>query len=101
MISEDRETWLCVRQVIEHRDLRPNSFCDLYVNSNLEWFIISACGSLGDHPFTLGQLEVIMALEKENNSARIDRLALEVEPKVIEWRHDLHQNPELSHWAFR
>jgi amidohydrolase len=42
-----------------------------------------------------------MALEKENNSARIDRLALEVEPKVIEWRHDLHQNPELSNREFR
>jgi amidohydrolase len=42
-----------------------------------------------------------MALEKENNAAEIDRLALEVEPKVIEWRHDLHQYPELSNREFR
>ena len=25
----------------------------------------------------------------------------EIEPKVIEWRHDLHQNPELSNREFR
>jgi amidohydrolase len=40
-------------------------------------------------------------LEKENSSALIDRLALEAEQKVIEWRHDLHQNPELSNREFR
>lgn len=28
--------------------------------------------------------------------AEIDRLAKEVEPRVIEWRRDIHQHPELS-----
>ncbi len=31
----------------------------------------------------------------------IDRLAKEVEAKVIEWRRDIHQNPELSNREFR
>ena len=42
-----------------------------------------------------------MAFETGSNAAEIDRLALEVEPKVIEWRHDLHQNPEISNREFR
>ena len=42
-----------------------------------------------------------MTFEKENVTAQIDQLALEIEPKVIEWRHDLHQNPELSNREFR
>ncbi len=33
--------------------------------------------------------------------ADIDRLAAEVEPKVIEWRRDIHQNPELSNREYR
>jgi len=31
----------------------------------------------------------------------IDRLAKEVEPRVIEWRRDFHQNPELGNKEFR
>jgi len=31
----------------------------------------------------------------------IERLAKEVEPKVIEWRRDIHQNPELGNREFR
>ena len=31
----------------------------------------------------------------------VDRLAKEVEPKVIAWRRDIHQNPELSNREFR
>ena len=34
-------------------------------------------------------------------AADIDRLAKEVEGKVIEWRRDIHQNPELSNREFR
>jgi len=31
----------------------------------------------------------------------IERLAKEVEPKVIEWRRDIHRNPELGNREFR
>jgi amidohydrolase len=31
----------------------------------------------------------------------LDRLAQDVEPKVIEWRRDIHQNPELGNREFR
>ena len=33
--------------------------------------------------------------------AEVDRLAKKVEPKMIEWRRDIHQNPELSNREFR
>lgn len=33
--------------------------------------------------------------------ADLDRLADELEPKVIEWRHDIHRNPELGNREFR
>ena len=31
----------------------------------------------------------------------LDRLADQLEPRVIEWRHDIHQNPELGNREFR
>ncbi len=31
----------------------------------------------------------------------LDRIADQIEPKVIEWRHDIHQNPELGNREFR
>lgn len=31
----------------------------------------------------------------------VDKLASTVEPKVIAWRHDIHQHPELSNQEFR
>lgn len=34
-------------------------------------------------------------------AARIDAAARSVEPKVIAWRRDIHQNPELSNREFR
>ena len=33
--------------------------------------------------------------------ADFDRIADQIEPKVIEWRHDIHQNPELGNREFR
>ncbi|MFB9865107.1 amidohydrolase [Rufibacter immobilis] len=33
--------------------------------------------------------------------AQIDQLAGKVEPKVIQWRRDLHQNPELSNFEVK
>ena len=35
------------------------------------------------------------------SSGDIDRLAYEVEPKVIEWRRDIHQHPELGNREVR
>jgi len=49
--------------------------------------------------FLLAPLAV--AAETENVEQQIDRLAGDVAPKVIEWRHDIHQNPELSNREFR
>ena len=45
-------------------------------------------------------LSGVMAAEAEDTIAAIERLAREVEPKVIEWRHDIHQNPELANREF-
>ncbi len=33
--------------------------------------------------------------------AKMDKMAMEIEPKVIAWRRDLHQNPELSNREFK
>lgn len=33
--------------------------------------------------------------------AKMDKMALAIEPKVIAWRRDLHQNPELSNREFK
>ena len=33
--------------------------------------------------------------------ADLDRLADQLEPKVIEWRHDIHEHPELGNREFR
>lgn len=33
--------------------------------------------------------------------AKIDKMAAEIEPKVIEWRRHFHQNPELSNREFK
>jgi amidohydrolase len=37
----------------------------------------------------------------EGLEAELDRLAAQVEPRVIAWRRDIHQNPELSNREFR
>ncbi len=45
----------------------------------------------------------VVALEgrQANLAAEIDRRAAEIEGKVVAWRRDLHQNPELSNREFR
>ncbi len=37
----------------------------------------------------------------DHHSTEIDRRAAEVEPRVITWRRDIHQNPELGNREFR
>ena len=39
---------------------------------------------------------VLTAQSQSPVHAELDRLALEVNPKVVSWRRDIHQNPELS-----
>ena len=39
---------------------------------------------------------VVAAQRPDPLVAEIDRRAKEVAPRVIDWRHDIHQNPELS-----
>ncbi len=63
--------------------------------------------------FYLGMLSVLIVLSILNApcwaqapsgsplSADIERLAKEVESRMIEWRRDFHQNPELSNREFR
>ncbi len=42
----------------------------------------------------------LLALTVSSKSQDIDKLAREIEPKMIEWRHYFHQNPELSNREF-
>lgn len=46
---------------------------------------------------------IIFASQAQNKVtyATIEKLAKKVEPKVIEWRHHIHQNPELSNREFK
>jgi amidohydrolase len=49
---------------------------------------------------------VLFTLTSFNNSktkisTRIDKLSDKVEEKMIEWRHHLHQHPELSNREFK
>jgi len=41
------------------------------------------------------------AFSQSNLHSRIDRAASSIEPKVIEWRRDIHQNPELGNQETR
>ncbi len=45
----------------------------------------------------LGLLPSALAAQRQDPLvAEIDRRAKEIAPRVIDWRHDIHQNPELS-----
>ena len=41
------------------------------------------------------------SLTKKNYGAEIERLASQIEEKVIAWRRDIHEHPELSNREFR
>lgn len=51
----------------------------------------------------MGFLPKVFAQETGNNRLlqEVDRHSLEVEAKVINWRRDIHQHPELSNQEFR
>jgi len=44
---------------------------------------------------------LVVPAAAEDYDARIDKLADKYESAVIAWRHDIHQNPELSNREFR
>jgi amidohydrolase len=54
----------------------------------LSLLLLSVCCS--------AQAQVSPALQ-----SKIDKMAVEIEPKIIEWRRHLHQNPELSNREFK
>jgi amidohydrolase len=52
--------------------------------------------------FVAGALTVLCASSfAADIRTDLDQLADQLEPKVIEWRHDIHQNPELGNREFR
>ncbi|MFY0606238.1 MAG: amidohydrolase [Cyclobacteriaceae bacterium] len=56
-------------------------------------FIITVCFLIGAITFTNGQSTKV--------TAKASKLADEIEAKMITWRHDIHQNPELSNREFK
>src|SRR5262245_6116117 len=52
-------------------------------------------------PFAVTALVTGMANAASVDQARLDELTRAVEPRVIEWRRDIHQHPELSNREVR
>ncbi len=44
---------------------------------------------------------VLVSITMQAQSKKIDKMIDDIEPKVIEWRRDFHQNPELSNREFK
>ena len=42
----------------------------------------------------------LLAMGLQTWAQKVDQMVAEIEPKVIEWRRDFHQNPELSNREF-
>ena len=42
----------------------------------------------------------LIAMGLQAMAQKVDQMVAEIEPKVIEWRRDFHQNPELSNREF-
>ncbi len=51
--------------------------------------------------FTASLITLSPQVGAQNENTRLDASFAAVEPKVIEWRHDLHEHPELSNREFR
>lgn len=49
----------------------------------------------------IGMLLCSVSAQAQDLGARLDTAIATLEPRVIEWRRDLHQNPELSNREFR
>ena len=48
-----------------------------------------------------GSVSTLAAQDARALAAEVDRLAERVMPRVVEWRRDIHQNPELGNREFR
>ncbi len=46
-------------------------------------------------------LIILVCITVEAQNSKIDKMIDAIEPKVIEWRRDFHQNPELSNREFK
>ena len=53
------------------------------------------------HILTLGCILLSCSGWSQQLDAKIEKMANEIEPKVIEWRRDIHQNPELGNREFK
>ena len=53
------------------------------------------------HILTLGCILLSYSGWSQQLDAKIEKMANEIEPKVIEWRRDIHQNPELGNREFK
>ena len=51
--------------------------------------------------FTLISLSFLVAQTPDRINKKIDKMADRLEKKVINWRRDFHQNPELSNREFK
>jgi amidohydrolase len=52
-------------------------------------------------PTWLAALALVGGLTPPSLSTEVDRLAAQVTPKVVAWRRDIHQHPELGNREFR
>ena len=52
-------------------------------------------------PFAIALLLATTAARAQDAKQNLDDAFADIEPKVIAWRRDLHQNPELSNREFR
>jgi amidohydrolase len=62
-----------------------------FIKSNTVLFTIVAITILGNLSFA----------QTKNHRAAISKAADNIEQKIIDWRHDIHQNPELGNREFR
>ena len=51
--------------------------------------------------FWLINLTIVFGQAPQTLNDQVDQIADRIESKVIEWRRDFHQNPELSNREFR
>jgi amidohydrolase len=53
------------------------------------------------HIWSWGLLLLPLVVEAQGYQSRIEKLAAQLEPKVIAWRRSIHQNPELGNREFK
>lgn len=51
--------------------------------------------------FPIVWMAAVIPVQAQSTGEAIDREAKSIEPKLIAWRRDIHQNPELGNREFR